>query len=152
MQPKILNDQIDAFSETATPTTGAFQLPVGTTAERPASPADGMVRFNTDIDHNEVYRGLSSGWFAVPDSIHGTATINFGSLSANGGTETQTATVTGAATTDYAFVTTNGAPAAGILYQAWVSAADQVSIRATNTTNGAIDPASQGFLIIVFKA
>ena len=30
-------------------------LPVGTTAQRPGTPATGMIRFNTDIDYFEGY-------------------------------------------------------------------------------------------------
>ena len=40
--------------------TGAIQLPVGTTAQRPASPSVGMVRYNTTTSHFEGYDG--SAW------------------------------------------------------------------------------------------
>lgn len=40
--------------------TGAIQLPVGTTAQRPASPSVGMVRYNTTTNHFEGYDG--SAW------------------------------------------------------------------------------------------
>jgi len=40
--------------------TGAAQLPVGTTAQRPASPVTGQTRFNTTINNTEVYNG--TGW------------------------------------------------------------------------------------------
>lgn len=43
-------------------TTGAVRLPVGTTAERPANPVVGMVRYNTDLYGMEVYTGASTGW------------------------------------------------------------------------------------------
>jgi len=36
-----------------------LQLPSGTTAQRPASPAAGMVRFNTSLGYAEVYNGSS---------------------------------------------------------------------------------------------
>ena len=36
--------------------TGAGMLPVGTTAQRPASPANGYVRYNTDTDSYEGYK------------------------------------------------------------------------------------------------
>jgi hypothetical protein len=51
---------------TATPTAGAalhvnstdsMIIPTGTTAERPASPAEGMTRFNTTLDKMEFYNG-----------------------------------------------------------------------------------------------
>jgi len=36
-----------------------LQLARGTTAERPASPVAGMVRFNTSLGYAEVYNGSS---------------------------------------------------------------------------------------------
>jgi hypothetical protein len=44
--------------------TGAFTIPVGTTAQRPGTPATGMLRLNTDTgDVVEVYDGTA--WVAV---------------------------------------------------------------------------------------
>ncbi len=40
-------------------TTGAVQLPSGTTAERPGSPNNGQMRFNTDTSKVEYYDGAS---------------------------------------------------------------------------------------------
>jgi hypothetical protein len=40
--------------------TGAIQMPVGTTAQRPASPSQGMIRYNTTTSHFEGYDG--SAW------------------------------------------------------------------------------------------
>lgn len=37
--------------------TGAIKLPVGTTAERPATPAAGQLRYNSTLDTAEVYSG-----------------------------------------------------------------------------------------------
>lgn len=42
-------------------------------------------------------------------------------------------------------------PTAGIVFQAFVSAVDTVTIRATNITGGAVDPVSATYKIIVFK-
>ena len=36
--------------------TGAITLPVGTTAQRPASPSAGMARYNTSSNKLEVYQ------------------------------------------------------------------------------------------------
>jgi hypothetical protein len=35
--------------------TGFFRLPAGTTAQRPVSPSNGMIRYNTDTSNMEVY-------------------------------------------------------------------------------------------------
>ncbi len=44
-----------------TSNTGSAALPVGTTAERDASPAAGYLRFNDDLDKPEVYNGTAWG-------------------------------------------------------------------------------------------
>jgi hypothetical protein len=48
--PAVVSDQ-------ANTSTGYFGLPKGTTAQRPASPATGMIRYNTTIPQYEVYDG-----------------------------------------------------------------------------------------------
>lgn len=42
-------------------TTGGMYLPKGTTAQRPATPATGMMRFNTTTGLVETYNGTSWG-------------------------------------------------------------------------------------------
>ena len=42
--------------------TGALNLPTGTTAERPASPVNGMIRYNTD---NNLFEGYDGNWIAL---------------------------------------------------------------------------------------
>ena len=46
-----------------TASTGAITMPVGTTAQRPASPVAGMQRINTTTGYLEVYNG--GGWHNV---------------------------------------------------------------------------------------
>jgi len=46
-----------AVSDQANTSTGYFDLPAGTTAQRPASPATGMVRYNTTLSLYEAYSG-----------------------------------------------------------------------------------------------
>ena len=38
-----------------TTSTGAFDMPAGTTAQRPSSPTNGNIRYNTDLDTTEIY-------------------------------------------------------------------------------------------------
>lgn len=56
--------------------TGYFDLPSGTTAQRPASPGAGMIRHNTNTGYIEYYDTTSSAW------------IGIGAFAATGGTET----------------------------------------------------------------
>ena len=43
--------------------TGALTVPSGTTAQRPSSPVNGMLRYNTTIPQLEIYL---NGWLALP--------------------------------------------------------------------------------------
>lgn len=48
--------------------TGYASLPSGTTAQRPDSPMNGYIRFNTDLQHTETYRELTSTWGTIGSS------------------------------------------------------------------------------------
>lgn len=70
-----------------------------------------------------------------------TATLDFGSIAAASQADL-TLTVTGASVGDSVTLGLPAAPTSGIVFNAWVSAANTVTIRATNITAAAIDPAS----------
>ena len=86
--------------------TGAITMPVGTTAQRPGTPATGMIRFNTDIDYFEGYNGVS--WVKLGHSTptgderdYGAITdtskvsnVNYGSITDTDATETEYGSVT----------------------------------------------------------
>lgn len=44
-------------------TTGNLVLPIGTTAQRPASPVAGMIRYNSTLSVVEMYNGTS--WITI---------------------------------------------------------------------------------------
>lgn len=46
---------IDTLQNITASSTGAFTLPVGNTAQRPAIPVSGMLRYNTTISNMEIY-------------------------------------------------------------------------------------------------
>jgi hypothetical protein len=48
-----------SVSDQANTSTGYFDLPAGTTAQRPVSPATGMIRYNTTESKYEVYSGTN---------------------------------------------------------------------------------------------
>lgn len=48
-----------AVSSQANSATDYFALPAGTTAQRPASPVNGMIRYNTTLASNEIYQAGS---------------------------------------------------------------------------------------------
>jgi hypothetical protein len=60
---------------------GSLQLPAGTTAQRPASPQIGMTRFNTSLNHPEIYSSNGNRW----------RNLITGNLSADAGTTSDSA-------------------------------------------------------------
>ena len=61
-------------------TTEVTKIPVGTTAQRPANPEAGMIRFNTDEGFVEWYDDVGDRWLA---------TSSFPGVAATGGTVTE---------------------------------------------------------------
>lgn len=78
------------------------------------------------------------------------ATVDLGSVAANT-SETETATLTGALTTDYVVAIKPTLEAGIILGSAWISSNDTVSIQVMNSTAGAVDAASETFKFLVFR-
>ena len=79
------------------------------------------------------------------------ASLNFPSISAASQADL-TITVTGAAVGDEVCMSLPAAPAAGLVFNAFVSATDTVTIRASNITASPIDPAAASFGVIVINA
>ena len=50
-------------SDKANTSTGYFALPTGTTGQRPGTPANGMIRYNSTTAYNEIYQ--SSAWATI---------------------------------------------------------------------------------------
>lgn len=69
----IQNSTPAAVSDKTNTSTGYFDIPAGTTAERPATPNTGMLRFNTNLDQLEQYTS-ESGWqgISAPPTITAT--------------------------------------------------------------------------------
>jgi hypothetical protein len=53
-----------AVSDQTNTSTGALGLPVGTTAQRPANPVNGYMRYNTTTGFGEVYNAAASQWLS----------------------------------------------------------------------------------------
>jgi hypothetical protein len=83
--------------------------------------------------------------------LSGSASLNFGSISAVSQADL-TITVTGAAVGDEVIMALPAAPAAGIVFNAFVSAANTVTIRASNITAAPVDPAAATYGVIVIAA
>lgn len=79
-----------------------------------------------------------------------TATLDYASI-ATLAYEDLTITVTGAKVGDSVALGLPAAPLAGVVFNAWVSATDTVTIRANNYTGTSKDPASASYRVTVFN-
>jgi hypothetical protein len=63
----LADNSISGISDKNNASTGAFDIPAGTTAQRPGSPSTGFTRYNTTITSLEVWNGTEWKGFAAPD-------------------------------------------------------------------------------------
>jgi hypothetical protein len=95
--------------------------------------------------------GFISGTGARLTSVlTNSATLDFASI-ATTASEDLTITVTGAAVNDEVALGLPAAPAAGLVFNAFVSAANTVTIRASNITGTAVNAPSATYAVSVFK-
>lgn len=83
--------------------------------------------------------------------ITATAALDFPSIAANAKADL-TITVTGATVGDAVFLGLPAAPAAGLVFNAFVSAANTVTVRASNTSAAPVDAASATYRVVVHKS
>jgi hypothetical protein len=83
--PKLQSDVLQPvnISDKANTSTGYFGLPVGTTAQRPINPTNGMTRFNTTLGYPEWYSSTYSTW--APYSSAGPYLIDYTVVAGGGG-------------------------------------------------------------------
>lgn len=80
-----------------------------------------------------------------------TASLNFPSISAVSQADL-TITVAGAAVGDYVVMSLPAAPTAGLVFNAFVSAANTVTVRATNVTASPVDAGAATYGVLVIAA
>ena len=96
--------------------------------------------------------GFISGTGAtVTKILTASASLNFPSISAVSQADL-TISVPGAAVGDEVIMGLPAAPAAGLIFNMFVSAADTVTVRASNITASPVDPAAATFGVIVIAA
>lgn len=94
---------------------------------------------------------ISGTGSTITELTAATASLNFGSIATTASADL-TITVAGAAVGDYVTLALPAAPAAGIVFNAFVSAANTVTVRATNVTADAVDPAAATYGVLVIAA
>jgi hypothetical protein len=126
--------------------TSAMIVPTGTTAQRPATPVTGMVRYNTTNQTVEAYSG--SQWNGI---VRATINININNMPPGTGS-TVSVVVTGATTGSAVYISPTSALNNGVTI-AWsrVSAANTVEVRFENTSGVAVNPLAQNFNIRVIQ-
>lgn len=94
--------------------------------------------------------GTPGTWVKIePTMLFGVKTAHdFASIAA-GASASTTLTITMATSGDVVLLGFSSAPEAGLIWDAYVSAANTITIRATNVTAGAIDPASRNYNVVV---
>ena len=74
--------------------TDSIVLPKGTTAQRPSSPVTGMIRYNTQLEHYEIYDSVN-GWTKIGDQPPEIDSISPTHISTTEVANTQSITITG---------------------------------------------------------
>lgn len=117
-------------------------------------PAIGAWGSDTNVGFDILTKGtgpLRVNGVTVATRLTNTAALDFGSIAAQSHVDL-TVTATGAVAGDCVSL---GVPTAsvtaGVVYSAWVSAADTVTVRANNYTAGALDPASGSFKVAILR-
>lgn len=132
-------------------TTAAGSPPTGTPVSVPSGSTLATVEMLNPSAKLWVYNTTTGAWNQIPSSLTNTAALDFPSTAAQ--TESAlTVTVTGAADGDACDVgAPNAAASSGGSFMCYVSAANTVTVRFSNPTAGAIDPASATFRVAVKK-
>ena len=101
------------------------------------------------MSNNALYSLLNDG-SPITRTLAAIATLDFPSVAA-AGTQTLTVTCPGASVGDVVALGLPGTVNAGIVFDACVSAADTITVRAMNITAAPVDPASATYEFVVFK-
>jgi hypothetical protein len=106
---------------------------------------------NLNATGNMVVTNIAvGGGTAITKVLTATATVNLGSVSANTSVDSSAITVTGAVDGDAVLVSAPAASVpAGGTFSGYVSSANNVKVRYSNNTAGALTPASGTFRVTV---
>lgn len=99
---------------------------------------------------NRAFYELLNNGSPILKTFAATATLDFPSIAA-AGTQTLTVSCPGAAVGDVVAIGLPGTLNAGIVFNAHVTAADTITLRASNITASPVDPASAVYEFVVFK-
>jgi hypothetical protein len=108
-------------------------------------------KFTTDATRVVKVDRLYRNQLSPARVLTASAALNFASMATLTSATDLTITVTGATTNDTVVLGLPAAPTAGIVFSAFVSAADTVTVRAFNVSSGTVDPASATYKVKVIQ-
>jgi hypothetical protein len=136
--------RLNIVASTTAANTGQIKLAEGS---RQTTPEDGTINY---VSNNLEFVETSTV-YTLAKTLTSTGSLDFGSVASLGNAKL-TITVTGAADGDAVSIgVPNGSMTDGLVFTAWVSASNTVTIQVYNSTLGAIDPASGTFRASVVK-
>ena len=109
----------------------------------------GMTTFSGPVKSTNGF--ISGSGSTVTEITAATASLNFPSISAVSQADL-TITVSGAAVGDYVVLSLPAAPTAGLVFNAFVSSANTVTVRATNVTASPVDAGAATYGVLVIAA
>lgn len=129
---------------TSTANTAPLKLTAGTNL---TTPEDGAVEY----DGTNYYATSGTTRYTLAKTLTTTSTLDFGNTSAQSSSDL-TVTLTGAVVGDAVSLgVPMSARSANSSFEAWVSAANTVTVRFNNYSAGSIDPGGGGFRVVVVR-
>jgi hypothetical protein len=123
--------------------TGYFDLPAGTTAQRPVTALAGYTRFNTTLNYPEWYNAVTGFW--LPFSAPSSYSVEYLVVAGGGGGGSGGATASGGGGGAGGYLTTSVNVDASTAYTVTIGGGGAESVNGTNSVFGAVTAIGGGY-------